>query len=66
MEFDTSPTRIEHTEKAVVYKCTTCDNFELTKQYSGVKDASGKAEYDSNTLEECPVCGEDLEKIPKS
>jgi len=66
MEIDSSPTRIEHTKKAIVYKCNACDDFEFTKQYSGVKDTTGKAEYDSISLVECPVCGEDLEKISKT
>ena len=43
--------------ETVTFACEDCDDFELTKSYSGQAGTPGKEEYDRiEAPDECPVC----------
>ena len=46
------------TKHKQVYGCVACDEFELTKSYSGRAGTPGREEYDRISAPNvCPVCG---------
>jgi len=53
---------LEHTTESAKITCVDCDDFEIGKSYSGVKQTPGKEEYDKIEIpDNCPVCGGDVE-----
>jgi rubrerythrin len=53
----------ENVERTETHRCTNCDDFELSKQFSGVAGTPGEEEYDRiEAPGECPVCGGEIER----
>lgn len=49
---------VSHTKSA---ECVECEEFEMTKKYSGRAGTPGQEEYDRIDIpNECPVCEADL------
>lgn len=52
------------TEHKQEYECVACDDFELTKAYSGQAGTRGRKEYDQiEAPNVCPACGGRVELI---
>jgi len=58
-------TEIERREEEVTYRCTACDEFDLTKSYSGGRGTRGEQEYEDTGVDECPACGGEVERISR-
>lgn len=52
----------ERSEQREIFRCSECDDFELTKKFSGVAGTPGHEEYNRiEAPDQCPVCGGEIE-----
>lgn len=56
------PNGMDRVEKREVFTCAECDDFEMTKKFSGIAGTPGDEEYNRIEPPECcPVCGGEIE-----